>query len=176
MPSNLLVCALTLAARDALVELVVIPCARHPDLLRRPKAGRPLEAARADAHAVAAGHLPEERRPALCTESAPGVPDAVRAVDPAKPALLGEVEVREGRLCSSPRMPGPAAAFGAVAEMHVTQRPVHLEANRTADALPGGHCRSLFSAVVKKLRHRGRASRLRLLRGPGGGRGRAAPR
>src|ERR671917_414202 len=98
-------------ARQALVKLVVVAGAVDPDLLGGLEPRRAVEAAGREADCVAAGHLPEQRRAALGTEPAPCVPDAVRAVDPAKPAVLAEVEVRPSRLAGRPDVTGPSPAL-----------------------------------------------------------------
>src|SRR5262245_3492392 len=115
-----------LVAGYALVEVVVVAGALHPDLVGCPDAGRRVEAAGRDGDVAAPRDLPEQRRPAFCTETPSRVPDAVGAVDPAKAAVLGELELLLESLGCRPRMPGPAPALGAVTEHHVPQRPRYL--------------------------------------------------
>src|SRR5688572_24555035 len=126
-------------ARDALVRLVVVAGAVDPDLLGGRQPGRPVEAAGGQAHPVAVRHPPEQRGSALGAEPPARVVLGVGTVDPAKPAILGEVEIRPGRLAGGPYVPRPSAALGAVTEMNIPQRPVDLERNRPADTTPRNH-------------------------------------
>src|SRR5918994_7934100 len=130
-------------ARDALVQLVVVARAVDPDLLRGRQTGGPIEAAGGEAHPIAARHLPEQRRPALGAEPAASVVLGVGTVDPAKPTILGELQVRPGRFTGGPDMTRPAAALGAVTEMNIPQLPGDLERHGPADATPRNHARTL---------------------------------
>src|SRR5687768_12822388 len=122
-----LVAASARAARDALVELVVVAGAVHPDLPHRADAGRRIEAPGRDAHALAARHLPEQRRAALGAEPAPSVVFRVRAVDPAKPALLCEPDLGDERVRSGPSVTRPAPALRAMAQDDIAQAPLDIE-------------------------------------------------
>src|SRR5262245_11526660 len=141
-------------ARDALVEVVVVADALDPDLMGCPDAGRPVEAAGGDGDVRAARDLPEQRRPALGAEAPPGVVLAVRAGDPAKAAVLCELEVLLERFRGGPRMSGPAPALGAVTQHHIPQRPVHLERNSPADAAPAAQPTSASSRPCRRSRPR----------------------
>src|ERR687897_801680 len=160
-------------AWDALVKLVVVAGAVDPDLPGGFEPGGPVEAAGGEAHPVAARHPPEQRRPALGAEPAPRGVLGVGTVDPAKPGILGELQVRPRRLTGRPHVPRPPAALGAVTEMNVPQGPVDVKGNCPAKTTPRNHARTLPGATGRASGRARVLSRL-LPRGPEAGRGLAA--